>query len=355
MNYNYIKHSQFDLISPEKRLVDGHNEAPFGRALTNLQPKYRQARVVKHANGGEGTMQMEDVEALTDDVASLELTDFQPRTVDRKDEPARWRQNGFRSIATMLPEKDSYLRLPSFLENKYPDVAALQKEDRFGVTDRLRAITEVLRKRNLGTIIDLGGHSGYFPISLFQAGMVNKATVYDFDHDIVMAGRMMVAELGISDRIEFVEKELDLSFLRRMPVVDTVICLNLIHHAGSTFDMDEVERDGWEAYALSWLAEMRSKCRLMIFGLGLKSKKPRHWDVPHAERAKCFAHLAERVGWSVLYDANVDDIHRFGVRGANGRRTKCRNDAQRHEFDESAGEQSKSAETRRKYHFYIFE
>jgi hypothetical protein len=117
--------------------------------------------------------------------------------------------------------------------------------------------------------------------------------------------------------VQFVEQRIDLEFCRRMPSVDTVICLNLLHHAGDIFDASEVARLGWQRYAEQWLVELRQKCRVAILGLGLKQKKPLHWDVPKHERAAIFTSMAEGAGWKTLYSANVEEMHTLGIAEAN--------------------------------------
>lgn len=214
-----------------------------------------------------------------------------------------------------------YARLPRRLEEISPGAHNSEKADVFGVADRLKAVQAVLGGRHLGKAIDLGGYTGFFPMSLIDAGMIESATVYDADSDLMRIGGARASRLGIADRIEFVPQAIDLNFVRQLPSVDTVLCLNLIHHAGSTFDIAEVQRVGWERYSEDWLGHLRSKCRVLIFSVGLKRSKPKYWDVPNDERPLRLKRTMERMNWSVLYDANVEDIRRFGVERANGRFT----------------------------------
>lgn len=100
--------------------------------------------------------------------------------------------------------------------------------------------------------------------------MASSPVVYDLNPRAIAAGRIMAHELGIDDD------------------TDTVICLNLLHHAGARFDNAEVAQVGWQAYATEWLELLRTKSRLVIFGLGLKGRKPVHWDVAPNDRARRF-------------------------------------------------------------------
>jgi len=216
----------------------------------------------------------------------------------------------------------AYTRFPERLKLQDPSLAGYEKEDEFGVLERLRAIEAVFGDVALGRIIDLGGNSGYFALSLLDSGRASHATVVDLDGGALAAGRTMALAMGLEDRIDFVEQKIDLGYVRAMASHDTVICLNLIHHGGALYDIAEVDRDGWAAYARQWLAELRSKSTRAIIGVGFKGNKPVNWDVPRSARLFHFQQILEETGWSVLYDSNVEDIRTMGVARANGRRRR---------------------------------
>lgn len=211
-----------------------------------------------------------------------------------------------------------YSRLPYKLKR----AEVQEKPDVFGAEDRLAAIKHVLHGEQLGVMADLGGNSGYFSLSLLDAGMATKATIYDLGRKELEIGRVMAQKLGVDEKIEFVEQAISLDFLRSMPSVDTMICLNLIHHSGSVFDLEAVQSQGWGHYASEWLEASRARADFLIFGVGFKGlDKPAHWGTPLEKRARELYQRAERAGWKVMYDANVEDIHRLGVAEANGLRT----------------------------------
>jgi hypothetical protein len=253
-------------------------------------------------------------------------------------------------LETHLEGLGAYSYLPARLQAYGPS-----REDVFGVTDRLAAIRHVLESKALGRMVDLGGNSGYFSLSLVDLGIAAESAVYDSNDRALLAGRAMAEALGIDDKVKFITQKVDLSFLRSMPSTDTVVCLNLLHHAGTTFDLEEVARAGWEDYMGRWLEGLRSKCRLAIVGLGFKSQKPRQWKVLPWQRARRVFDLATENGWSVLYDANVEDIRSLGVARSNGLQTKrnlyrswVRQLAMSRTSTEPATENK-----RRKYHLYI--
>jgi hypothetical protein len=266
----------------------------------------------------------------------------------------------FQSTVTKTMRTYPYTRMPDRLEKLYPELARLPEDDAFGLSERLSAVCTILGGRDLGTLIDLGGHSGFFAMSLIDVGMADAATVYDSNREALSAGRAAAEQMNIA-KVEFIERLIDLDFLKSMPAVDTVLCLNLLHHAGTLFDADIVLREGWEKYAQAWLGELRQKSRVLVLSLGFKRMtKPPHWDVERPYRPLAFARLAEKVGWSTVYEANVRDIQALGVDRANRRFTTSRNLAMVRFHVQKLKEVTSRlvlgrSERKQHYHLYIFE
>lgn len=214
----------------------------------------------------------------------------------------------------------AYSRLPDRLKDMLGEQGITDVEDEFGVEDRLRAIKSVLKGAPLNDVIDLGGNAGFYCLTFADAGMLSHSTVIDLDRKALDAGQKMAAYMGLQDKVDFKEQRVDLDFVQSLPQVHTIICLNLIHHAGVLFDGPIVAEVGWDEYARRWLSEFRKKSKLLIFGVGLKGQKPVHWDIPAVERAGRIVDIAKQSGWTVIYDANVQDIARLGVAAANGAR-----------------------------------
>jgi hypothetical protein len=216
-----------------------------------------------------------------------------------------------------------YTRAPARLRAGQPSLA--QAPDIFGADDRLRAIQAHFEGRpRFETAVDLGGHSGFFSLSLADLGMVGRSTVYDLNADALAAGRSMASDMGLSERVTYVQQAVSLPFLQALGRCDLVICLNLLHHAGARFDEDDVRRRGWDAYLAECLAIFRAKAAAALIGFGFKTSRPLYWDVEKPNRPQRVFDVAVGAGWRVAYDANVDDIHSRGVRDANGLRTSRR-------------------------------
>jgi len=222
--------------------------------------------------------------------------------------------------------KRSYSPVPFKLKGQFDrhGVVLHDREDEFGSRSRLKAITETLGNTALGEVYDLGGNAGYFSLELCGQGLAKRATVFDTSEELLELGRQMANATSLGDQVHFLNQPIDLDFIKTMPAVDTVICLNLLHHAGILFDVETVRKMGWETYLYHCLVAFQQKCNVLIFGVGLKGKKPTNWPIAPFRRARKIVSVAERAGWAVVYDANVLEIARLGVRKADNSRKKFR-------------------------------
>ncbi len=221
------------------------------------------------------------------------------------------------SVLRDLTECAGYSRLPPRLAQLYPQV--IQADDVHGVVARLNAMKTVLANDNLGSIIDIGGNSGYFCLSLIDSGRAESATVYDVMPHTLAAGRKMAQLLNIADKIEYIERRIDLDFVRDLPKSDTFICLNLMHHAGLLFDQELVRREGWAAYIQEFLRVIRTKSRIAIVGMAFDRSSPINWNIQVSSAAQVFQKYVEDAGWRVRYYANVRELERLGVDGAKNK------------------------------------
>lgn len=214
-----------------------------------------------------------------------------------------------------------YTRIPESLKALRPELVRFEKPDVFGVEDRLTAIVANWPVIAGGRAIDIGGNSGFFSLSLIDRGLISHSTVYDTDIRVLEAGEQMASMMGLSRKISFVEQAVSLSWLQQVDPVDIVIDLNLIHHAGTLFDIQEVQDLGFGEYSRAWLSQTRRISKFCVFGVGFKGTKPANWDQKLTERPKAMIEIATSVGWNLIYEANVQDIADFGVERAKALRS----------------------------------
>lgn len=258
-----------------------------------------------------------------------------------------------------IKDLSAYSQLPERLRVKCDPGDKGVDCDVFGVRDRFAAIKKILHGKPLGRVLDLGCCSGFFSLSMLDSGMATNATMYDMSDSSLAFGEKIAKALDLEDNTDFEKEKISLDFVQALQPVDTIICLNLIHHAGVLFDVDIVQSIGWGEYARQWMLALKKKANVLIFGVGLKGEKPVNWDVAPFDRALEFSKIAESAGWKMVYDANVWDIRRYGVTKANGKHTKGIRFNARIEFLQRQIRQKfhlkDSGEKLNKYHLFIME
>lgn len=197
-----------------------------------------------------------------------------------------------------------YTRFPKRIRLKIPDITKYEIEDRYGIEARLEAIKKYFPKKNIGTIQDLGGNSGFFAQSLIDEKYATKAVIYDseFLKNIFKTGKWMAKILNIEKKIHFTKKKITFHFIKNMPASETIICMNLLHHAGNLFDKSLVKRIGFNNYLQKAIQSFRKKANKLILSLACDfnlSKKDRQ-----QEQKKINLMLIQN-GWKVLCSTNV--------------------------------------------------
>lgn len=209
-----------------------------------------------------------------------------------------------------------YIRMPDSCAAR---LGLPQGFDTFGVAARYALIRAfVAENQPVETAVDLGGNCGFVPLSLLGDGLIKQAVVYDVDQDILQFGERVADAMQLQERCEFVARPVALDTIDNLPAADLLICQNLIHHAGATFDQEAAKRMGWENYAMALLSSLRQKYKFGVIAMGFKSGKPRKWRVPKVRRAERFRSMLERSGWRVRHDRNVHDIVRLNETSLDG-------------------------------------
>jgi len=199
-----------------------------------------------------------------------------------------------------------YVRLPQQVAK---DIGVTQLgESQFGCEARLAAITEFLAPRKSNFAVDLGGNCGFFCLSLLQNKVIEQALVVDHEVKMTTFGNEVADFMDLAKNISFEKQSVSLDWLENMPDCDVVICQNLLHHAGSIFDLEKVEHSGWGEYASKFLTELRSKSKHAVIGINFEEGKPVNWLSKPEEKAEQFAELMNNAGWEVQRMGRVFDL-----------------------------------------------
>lgn len=199
-----------------------------------------------------------------------------------------------------------YVRLP---QSAAESIGINQEgETKFGCEARLVAIRDFLAQRKSDFAIDLGGNCGFFGLSLLQEQIIERALILDHEPLMIKFGHEVARYMGLDENIDFQEQSISLDGLANMPDCDVVICQNLLHHAGSIFDLEQVQHGGWGDYASRFLTALRSKAGHAVISVNFEEGKPVNWYNNPEEKAAHFAELMEEAGWKVQRMGRVYDL-----------------------------------------------
>ncbi|MFC1680858.1 hypothetical protein ACFL1S_03565 [Pseudomonadota bacterium] len=258
------------------------------------------------------------------------------------------------ALLKAMDDASGYCLLPESLNKRVERGGQEWIQDTFGVRDRWKVIERHLGKRDIGAVMDLGGHSGYFSLSAVESGFATSARVYDLDTRALTVGALSARLMSIEDRVTFIQEPLSIDFVENMPSSDSIFCLNLIHHAGSTFDTEAVKSGGWHDYAMRWLSALRAKANFAVVGIGYKGRsKPAEWHAPFYQRPRIFSELVRNTGWTIEYSGNVADIGTLGMRFADGLREHVLVNKMLHKMHKKINGMRRWPRKTASYHLYI--
>lgn len=205
----------------------------------------------------------------------------------------------------LIAKHGSYLRLPERLVSHSEDAS----RDDFIMEARLSLIRTFLQARQpVDTVVDMGACNGYFSLSLLDDQLARQAVLFEIDEELAAYAQSIGVTLGKSDNIKVLTDEVSLDTLESLPDGDLILCQNLIHHAGATYDVEQVKKLGWEGYSRQFLEKLRKKYRYGVIAVGFKDSKPVQWNVSKVNRANVFREYLADAGWHVVMDKNFFEL-----------------------------------------------
>jgi hypothetical protein len=173
---------------------------------------------------------------------------------------------------------------------------------------RYRWLTENLDPSGF-RVSEIGASLGYFSLMLAAEYEAHAAAYEAIDaYSRVTA---IIADLcGVGDRVEAVPASVSLHDLRSMPEVDLAISLNVLHHAGSSFDVALVSgASSWRSYAQRYLSLLAAKATYLFFQVGNVLNGRSLFD--DETTLQFLQRLLQDSGWQVTNVGVIEDFLRL--------------------------------------------
>jgi len=162
-----------------------------------------------------------------------------------------------------------YQQIPPAIIKKAPGLKNINyNQDQVELdSERYAWLKSVYRGANFDAI-EIGANLGYFSLSL-AAELGASVEVYEPISVYMEVCKILSRLSGIECLIHIQNNSLEAKDLKFLRNVDLIINLNVLHHAGCTFDIDMVQtRSEWEVYAKRYLTLLSHKTRYLFFQTG---------------------------------------------------------------------------------------
>lgn len=151
-------------------------------------------------------------------------------------------------------------------------------------------------------VIDIGANTGYFSLNLAHTF---KAHVYAYEANENHAKFIrMLADYCAIDNIDVCTQGVSSHTINRLPEVDVILLLNVLHHIGVDFDTDLVrDRAELELGMVDYLRKVRTKSTTLVFQIGYNwggnNAIPIVADGDEASKITFTLRIINQAGWQV--------------------------------------------------------
>ncbi len=150
---------------------------------------------------------------------------------------------------------------------------------------------------------DFGANTGFFTLSLAHRHPDSHFVAIEANPNHARFIRQIVEQFGLGN-VEVLEAEIGLRTLPRLPRMDFLLHLNVLHHAGSDFDADLVGSvEDFPEYAARYLTSLRGRARRMLFQLGSNwggdRRRPLVGRREDVAKLRLFAGWLDAAGWRI--------------------------------------------------------
>jgi hypothetical protein len=160
-----------------------------------------------------------------------------------------------------------YQNIPEFVRVELGYAEQINEEWR-GDTARYRYILDSMEIPPGASVGDVGANTGFFTLSLAHRFKDSFFTAYEANPNHADFIRLVAEHFGL-ENVQVRETMVDLDGIARMDSHDTLLLLNVLHHAGYDFDGGIGKTvENFRAYAADYLGRLGGKTSALLFQMG---------------------------------------------------------------------------------------
>jgi len=201
----------------------------------------------------------------------------------------------------------NYQVIPGFIREMIPEIGNTGYQQRQICLDasRYRWLREQYKETGFKAV-EIGANLGYFSLRLAD-DCGAEVTAYEPLSDYAEICRILSSVGKVKEKVSVINREVDFEGLLTLPFSDLMIHLNVLHHAGSSFDLNRVsKRQHWRSHAREYLRRLSEKTSFLFFQTG------NMWNgeplFPGADAVPFTAELLENSNWRVESIGVIDDL-----------------------------------------------
>lgn len=161
----------------------------------------------------------------------------------------------------------NYQNIPDFVKKELGYTEMINESWR-GDTARYRYLSREICFEGGHLVADIGANTGFFTLSLAYENPPVSFHAYEPNRNHASFIENIVEYFQMKNVVIY-NKSIGLKELDSLPFYNTVLFLNILHHAGVDFDTDILNDMGdFKSYAIEYLRKLSQKSNILIFQMG---------------------------------------------------------------------------------------
>lgn len=192
-----------------------------------------------------------------------------------------------------------YQKIPDFISGKRNTLKTDQDEM------RLKWFLKFFKTKNL-KLLDIGSNFGYMCLNLSKRKKY-QCTGYESEEQVHKFASKLKKKSRLKN-IFFFNRKLKFSDLNNLKEYDIVFLLNVLHHAGHTYDKNKVKNsNNWINYTINYLKKIKKKSRYIFFQTGNSNFGIQYFNNKNTFRI--IPQIMEKSGWKIKKIGIVENFN----------------------------------------------
>ena len=192
-----------------------------------------------------------------------------------------------------------YQKIPDFISGKKKNIKIDQD------LMRLKWFLKHFKAKN-ANVLDIGSNFGFMCLNLSKVrkyictGFESEKQVYKFSKKLKKKSKLT--------NVFFYNKQFKFNNLDNLKKYDIIILLNVLHHAGHTYDKNKIKNSkNWVNYTINYLKKIREKSKYIFFQTGNVNFNSQYFNSKNT--FKIIPQIMKKSGWKIKKIGVVENFN----------------------------------------------